>query len=1459
MAGVKRLLALLLVCVMAFGLMPATSFAQGDSQELTGTDVFKGAATYLMHERFTSPLAIGSDNSNRIISGWDVDYRGGSVTKSNGKLHISDENAFEKISMNHKVMNHSGDDLVLETAFSYTLFVSDGFYYEVGGEDKTALKLLVKDGYLCIEKSDGKYQQLVKCQIDTTYAIKAVFSNTEKEVSLWIDGEKTGTFAYNQDTNVIDEIEIGTTKEQVAQIYLDYVYMYVNYIINENFVSVPIGSVPEWVRTIGGSVCLAPGAPYGNDLKGFSIPAEDKLDIDFPYDIPSDWEGVAYSWDMYLPEDTGDITVLDDFKVSGGKFYFDSKEVYDYTKNVWYRLQIVDYGTRADLFVNNVKTAESEGFVDSGTFCITNNSEEAIIVDNITVSKAFDKADFSDYPSAPDVVKSDDYHIGMIFYPMWREGIHYGWDLITPYEERTPYLGYYTGGSREAADWDSKWLLEHGFDHAIFPFVRPDADGAVGYSVRGEALHDGYLTSVYKDQLDFAVMITNPTTDKYESGTEFIENVEPFIVEHYFKNPSYKSIDNRLVLYCYNFKGIAECFGDTVTGTTAEVDYTQMDMVLNSLDAAAKKIDNGKGGKYDGITFIADISVGGTKYADDYISKYDFGEHVLKWRYTWGTDKPGTVINGIKDGYESGSNYVASIPMGFDNTPWKSNKVGMMSPDQISEICEAVKQNKGTDDPNIAVLTCWDEWGEGHFHAPSEYGGFGYLNAVRKNFTDSGEKTNQERPSEEALKRIGVLFPEGRQILKVKLDRRVYTVDVLDNLTVKNSKNIYNLSGYAGGASVSTKTINGKNSNVYTITSPDQMTVSFDMSGLNMDISDISAIKINGYAENSATMVVYMQTDKTEGTSDIYPTTLRFEGATDGTKTVSDTVLIPDNPDKLTGTLKRIRFNPAAKTAVGSEIYINSITFYTGNMETEVYVDDKEYVMVSAPAFKNDTVYVPAYRLLLDLDAYPLWDKATKTLTVEKDDTTLELKAGSTTVKVNGESKAFKNAPYYDAGNLWVPYDELLKEFGYTVTFDSAKNEINYKSKNYDAIKNYVNDDNVWTFDLDGFTEGWGGSHLIVNPPIVKNGMMHVAAKTNDPIIEKNALSIPKAKAKYAVIKFRNTGNVDYGLLRLYDGKVSATGVVYKYDVKASDEIQEVVIDLENGVYLTNTYTNTYESLADTITGIRIDPINNLGNMYIDSIGIYAERPGYDFEVDAYGYNPENMFQLDTNKNGYGFSNMPSTNNLPATETVDDYENVLKIVPNSGKENCIFTIESVWYEGGKQKVNAVSSDNRLVKVSFWYKGIGDTTKFRLENRASSSLDGEMVTVSDVSTTQWKYYEGYYDMSKVGNTDRWFSLRVYQGKAGGLYVRDYKYLYFDEETPLEKLTGGKMKFGVSKLYDEEIPDGKIYIAEYDESNIMTKITAYESGDELTPSSDTESVKCFFWNGLKPLSDIKVLTK
>ena len=269
MSKMKRMMSLFMAFIMVLALAPITSAENVFAAEQKGTTaLFNGHATYLLQERFTSQSSLEDSTGlyNRILSGWDTDYRGGRMTRVDGRLTLIDESGFDKISLNHKLMSHSGESLTFEAGFEYDLLVSDGFYYEIGGEGKTALRLEVKNGYLCVAEADGTYTQLEKCVVDTAYGLKVNFSNRQDEVTIWVNGVEKGTFDYKESTNVIDEVELGTTKEQVARIHLDYVYVYVNYLVNETFMSAPLGTTTEWLNGRDGAKRESPGAPYANDI-----------------------------------------------------------------------------------------------------------------------------------------------------------------------------------------------------------------------------------------------------------------------------------------------------------------------------------------------------------------------------------------------------------------------------------------------------------------------------------------------------------------------------------------------------------------------------------------------------------------------------------------------------------------------------------------------------------------------------------------------------------------------------------------------------------------------------------------------------------------------------------------------------------------------------------------------------------------------------------------------------------------------------------------------------------------------------------------------------------------------------------------------------------------------------------------------------------------------------------------
>lgn len=1195
-----------------------------------------------------------------------------------------------------------------------------------------------------------------------------------------------------------------------------------------------------------------------------------------------------------------------EFTVSGGKFYLNGQDAGSYRNNTWYKIEVQTNGSTADVFVNDVKKVS--GVSASGTMdyiMLVNGSSNAVIVDDIQVYKTFATSDYANYPSPDSVVATDGWHLGMVVYPMWYEGTHYGWDAITPYEDRTPYQGYYTGGSKEVSDWDAKWMLEHGIDHAIYPFVNPKAGEQAKMSVRGEALA-GYKAGEYTNSLSFATMITNPLDENLDSSADYIANAVPYIVEHNFKNPAYKKIDGRLPVYMYNPDEFASLLGGD----------SELNAVLEALNTEAINLG------HSGILFLADISSSSSAYINTFKTNCNPSYPVYKWRYSWSSDVANGIIKGIDCDYDNYSDVVASVPMGFDNTPWRSNDIDIMTPEQVKSIVASIPTNIGSDDPHIVLFTCWDEWGEGHFYAPSAKGGFGYLNAIREVVAGSA-KTDEDMPSSDSVKRMGVLHPEGRQILKIRDDRRIYTTDDLAGFTQLGTVNLQNVSsshndtrtsifgswtcpgwtyGTMGGCTMTATASNtsegsgtfatsrshsGTLSNiVYEVSNPNQATVNWDISNLGLDLSKVSAIKVNGYAENSALMVINFATSETDDTD--YSGNLRFCAASDGDTTAKDYILLPDVSGGPAGTASRVRFNPAQNTSVGSKFQINSITFYQGEFEeVKVYIDDKETHLVSEAVVEGGETFIPAYQVLLNAGAYVEWDKDTKKLTVEKDGITAVFQDGSNYAAIEGadEDIELSAEAYYKEGNLFVPYDGLLAPFGYTVSVTG--DDIYYYNKFWSS--SYDDSDFKWDFEIDGNNDSWTSSGGV--KVTTKHGLLHVRSTSTDPTINRKNLSLSTDDYKYLVMKVKKSDVAAKGMMRLYSGTSlpSAGGVVYNYTIEPSDEVQTLVFDLAND-YDTSSGRSTFADLGGTVTNLRMDPMdtgNTFGSFYIDSIEFTNEDPTYVEPAEptmvAYGFEDENMFDLSISKIGTQYTNLlnaegsTASDKLPPVETVDGYENVMKLIPSAGNNSGMFHLTSVWYNGARSVIKSVAEGDEIVKVSFWYKAVANGTGFRFENRQGSSRDGEEFTKKDASTTEWKYFEEYLDMSKVADASRWFTLRIYRNGTtvndGGLYVRDYKFVCLDQTSPIT--TYDDTIAVMVDPYDETTNIGKMYISEHNTADeVLRKISVDKypivkavTRNDVTANEtqkyffykpkaeDSDTIKCFLWDNTQyPVCEI-----
>ena len=1191
------------------------------------------------------------------------------------------------------------------------------------------------------------------------------------------------------------------------------------------------------------------------------------------------------------------------FKIAGDKFYLGDTEMYTPTNNVWYKIKMVVDGSTAGLYVNgDLKgTASVAGSITSVAF--ENTSGKQIMIDNVQVAPTFEASDFADYPTLSDsdiATPSGDLSIGMVSYPMWREGIHYGWDLITPYENRVPTLGYYTGGSQEVADWNIKWWAEHGFDHVIYPFVRPDineAGGQPSFSVRGEELHDGYMSAKYKDKMDFAIMLTNPLETQFTdaegnvtNAQEWIDNVLPYITEYYFKNPNYKVLDNQLVVYNYNLDGFRDLLHieDEETGTVTQDGTTELMNIIKAMNDKAVELG------YAGIMFIMDrtsMAEGDLNDLISAISTNSAANTVYKWRYTWNSDIVSNITNGIANDYTNNTDTVASIPMGFESIPWAYNEIGLIEPSGIETICNTVVSRRGSEDPKLVLFTCWDEWGEGHFFSPSSKAGFDYLNAVRKTLTnEAAALSGEDTPSADAIKRMGVLYPEERQILKIREDKResvdpaIFTTS-LGTLTPTRSNYVDRAGCDVGGSWLS------RDYTTYDVTSASQAAVWFDAPLSSEELSKVTAIKVVGYAQNSASLVVkYGSSSKGDDAfgDETHDNRFRFscanpnpEGTTNG-----EYILLPNNPTKIAEAANEnidyIRFNTQQNTSDGGTFHIEQIVFYSDEVPllgVSVNVDDTNLTLTSKSIEgTSGTAMLPAYKLLLDIGAKVTWDKANKKLYATKDGVTAIYENGYRNVVDESNTilaTAAEGAPHtYQDGNMFIDYAALLKPFGYTV--EKEGNVINYYSEAYKVEIN--ENDYRWDFDKDGDREGWSLSDAADRyfmeagyAATVKDGIMHIRAAGTDCNLWLPSANMTRANANFFSIKLDTDATQLY--LRLYDTSTYASGAGWTHivDIPAVDGPQEIIIDLTQA---TDRSGNAFSTMGDTITKVRLDPIyGKTGSNYVDYIQFTKNHPNA-YALKAYSFG-DNIFTDYTA--AYWQSSGTVNGNGWNTITLTD-EGDVKIQPAEGQANGLTGI--TWLKNGTDLASQVSG--KIVRVSFDYKGVGDISSFRFENRdtaGSPGRDGEEFIV-DV-TSDWQHFDGFVNVDEVTDGRRWFGIRAIRKDTTGddyLVVKDWQIRILDEETEVTMFTDAGVAIKAINNLGEDMANDKVHVAAYDTTNKV--LTGFTSGNVpnmisintndlieaeespyyyMAPIDATNEIRAFWWNSLEPVTDALVLPR
>ncbi len=316
--------------------------------------------------------------------------------------------------------------------------------------------------------------------------------------------------------------------------------------------------------------------------------------------------------------------------------------------------------------------------------------------------------------------------------PLWEADKPEMWANIRKHPERTPALGFYAGENPEVADWETKWAVEHGVSFFIYCWYRT-SQGEPVKMMFDAAIDKALLKSRFANKMKFTIMWENQRRGIAGVADEkdLMTNVLPFWMKNYFKNPSYLKVDNKPVLFIYRPEFLIDDLGGEAN-------------VVKAFDHMRQAC---RDAGFDGLYLLGEYR--GLDPNQLALMKRIGLDYTFA--YCWYVPDNPTPQKSIETqmGYIKKTQELGIIPQvvtvsqawsgwADEGTIWKippKDYEGLLR--QAKDFATALPPNElGS---KMLLLDNWNEWGEGHYIAPYREYGFGYLDAVRKVFSNAPE------------------------------------------------------------------------------------------------------------------------------------------------------------------------------------------------------------------------------------------------------------------------------------------------------------------------------------------------------------------------------------------------------------------------------------------------------------------------------------------------------------------------------------------------------------------------------------------------------------------------------------------------------------------------------------------------------------------------------------------------
>ncbi len=1115
-----------------------------------------------------------------VNSGWVYDNRGGTPKTDPTASHSSlvDISTEAGTAMIRKFNKTTTGTLRLNTSLATTS--TAGVYLEFrNDQNQPVYHLEITDGKWQILNADGSYTALYEIADKESKFTFLIDIDLDNNRSVTYINDKLCGFSplltAGDRTNVLD-FRFATTEKETATVALGAASIDVNYAVKDN-----LDTAKGWVKSDDSTDdTLSKGVSATRSFNPVSGTVVGEM-----YFLLPKAESVSYVLR------SGSKTLVN-FTTDNKNFYANGQKVYEnYYANLWYRVRIeADTDAQKALIkINGRKVGEvtfAEAATSADNILVSNASETVPTLNDFRV---FRLREHDDYVPKPVVPKGEEnYTVGMNVCSIWTNGTHIGWNCISGYDDVEPVLGYYDEQNPETADWEIKYLVEHGVDFGAYCIYFSSYGGP--QNLGRNHLFDGFMNAKYSDMSKFCAIweVANGTSPS--SFDSFKNDYAPYFIENFFKDPRHILIDNKPVLCVFGADKLSSRLGSNA----------KVKECFDYLEEEVKKIG------FDGMIYLV------CGESTDALAEMGFDGC---YAYNWGNTGYKLEVNQIANtrSAEQGAVYtVPTISTGFNSVPWHGVRYPLMDKETYIEAQKWVKDDflpkyaKEDWQKNFVMISTWNEYGEGTYIMPTtDEKGFRYLDVLREAYTDEkADESLNTVPSAAQRTRINRLYPQYLHKL-CKQGSYIAATDTSSLITMAQI-DYGTVEGMDVGGFDAETLIRDENG-LRGKTEHNDPVLSINKVDFGLIVDNVTAIRVTAKIPKGNVMQIFYSTEENPGYAEN-----RARVLTSDSDEMKEYLFDMSTALGWEGLLTGIRFDPVAAESV--EVEIKSLEFLAKSQESsmEMTVNDLTFEM-NLPYQKAENgdilaAFDPSLGMDLRLNTYAVWDKATETLTLNFTKHTLIFTVGSDSYTLDGEIKPLGyKIPTFD-GLPMLPLGRICADIGYTYSVgDNGAVCIDTDQKDY-FTKLLDRKEGDYEFNLDGDTEGWTSGSMNM---LVSDGHLALTTiskeKLADPMMHLAEVSLPAAKYTKFECRVR------------YEHYAESAQQIVLYFITNKDpswsESKILVLDLpgnsSNGEWLDLTYTLSDQSKwQDTIVGLRFDPFNAGGTMDIDYMR-FVENPDY--------------------------------------------------------------------------------------------------------------------------------------------------------------------------------------------------------------------------------------------------------